>query len=126
MAIELTLESLAGGGAVARLHKVLQEALDNIIDPNTPAKKVRKVNLEMLIKPNSERTHGEVLITASCSLPPASPLETSILIDRTRQGKAVAKELAMGEIPGSAPLPGMEDDAQNGKIAKLSHKTKEA
>ena len=39
MSIPLTIESLYGGGAVERLHKALQEALQNILDPNTTAKK---------------------------------------------------------------------------------------
>lgn len=51
MAIELNIQNLYGGGAVERLHGALQEALQNILDPNTPAKKARKVKLEISIKP---------------------------------------------------------------------------
>ena len=45
MAVPLTIENLYGGGAVERLHGAIEEALKNIIDPNTPAKKVRKLKL---------------------------------------------------------------------------------
>jgi hypothetical protein len=42
--IKLTVESLYGGGAVERFHGELEKAIANIVDPNTPAKKPRKVN----------------------------------------------------------------------------------
>lgn len=38
MAIELNIQNLYGGGAVERLHGALHDALQNILDPNTPAK----------------------------------------------------------------------------------------
>lgn len=44
--IKLTVESLYGGGAVERFHGELEKAIANIVDPNTPAKKPRKVKLE--------------------------------------------------------------------------------
>ena len=53
--IKLTVESLYGGGAVERFHGELEKAIANIVDPNTPAKKPRKVKLEMIIKPNEHR-----------------------------------------------------------------------
>ena len=46
--IKLTVESLYGGGAVERFHGELEKAIANIVDPNTPAKKPRKVKLEMM------------------------------------------------------------------------------
>lgn len=66
--IKLTVESLYGGGAVERFHGELEKAIANIVDPNTPAKKPRKVKLEMIIKPNEHRNMAEVLVTTSCSL----------------------------------------------------------
>ena len=73
----MTIESLYGGGAVERLHGALQEALQNILDPNTPAKKSRKVKLELTIKPNEQRNMAEMLVTTSTTLCPPEPLETS-------------------------------------------------
>jgi len=106
MSIPLTIESLSGGGAVERLHGALQEALQNILDPNTTAKKPRKVKLEIVIKPNEHRNMAEMTVTTSCTLCPPTPLETSIIIDKDRDGTAKASELAPGENPGQAVLPG--------------------
>ena len=106
MSIPLTIESLHGGGAVERLHGALQEALQNILDPNTPAKKSRKVKLELTIKPNEQRNMAEMLVTTSTTLCPPEPLETSIIIDKDRDGKAHAAELAGGENPAQNVIPG--------------------
>lgn len=57
--IKLTVESLYGGGAVERFHGELEKAIANIVDPNTPAKKPRKVKLEMIIKPNEHRNMND-------------------------------------------------------------------
>lgn len=121
MSIPLTIESLYGGGAVERLHGAMQEALQNILDPNTPAKKSRKVKLELVIKPNEQRNMAEVLVTTSTTLCPPEPLETSIIIDKDGDGKAQASELASGENPGQVKLPGTMN---KGKIAHFTLKEK--
>jgi hypothetical protein len=90
--------------------------LQNILDPNTPAKKVRKVKLELTIKPNEHRNLAELLVSTSTTLCPPEPMETSIIIDKDADGKALAAELATGENPGQAVLPGTMD---KGKIAQF-------
>lgn len=106
MAIPLTIGSLYGGGAVERLHAELQKALDNIQDPNTPAKKMRKVKLELSIKPNDQRNMAEIVISTSCTLAPPEPLETSILIGHdSLTGETSASEMAIGENPGQHSFP---------------------
>lgn len=116
MSIPLTIESLYGGGAVERLHGAMQEALQNILDPNTPAKKPRKVKLELTIKPNENRNMADVLVSTSCTLCAPEPLETSIIIDKDRDGKAQASELATGENSSQHSFP---DTMNTGKIAQF-------
>lgn len=122
MSIPLTIESLYGGGAVERLHGELQRALENIIDPNTPAKKTRKVKLEVAIKPNEHRNMAELTISTSSTLCPPEPLETSIIIDRDKSGGAHASEMAPGENPLQHQLP---DVPQSGKVTNF-HQAKSA
>ena len=116
MSIPLTIESLYGGGAVERLHGAMQEALQNILDPNTPAKKARKVKLELTIKPNEQRNMAEMLVTTSCTLCAPEPLETSIFIDKDRDGKAHASELSTGEDFAQNVLPGT---MESGKVLTM-------
>lgn len=109
---KLTVESLYGGGAVERFHGELEKAIANIVDPNTPAKKPRKVKLEMIIKPNEHRNMAEVLVTTSCSLQSPQPLETSIYIGADpRTGEIGASEKSArrkwypGKTRNSTPSP---------------------
>ena len=113
----LTLENLKNGGAIERFHMGLEEALENILNPNTPATTVRTITLKMKIKPNKTRDRGETTVEMSVSLAPLTPIETNIIIDKNKKGKAVAAELHDGEIPGQQALFDM-----NGKITTLERK----
>jgi hypothetical protein len=80
MSIPLTVENLYSGGVVERIHEELKRVLENIVDPNTPAKKPRKVKMEMTIKPTEARNMAEVLVSTSSTLQAPEPLETTIFI----------------------------------------------
>jgi hypothetical protein len=118
VSIPLTIENLANGGAVERLHAALQQALDNILDPNTPETKPRRVDLKITIKPKKQRQMADVEVVTSVKTQAPSPLETSILIDVDKKGAAVAAEIGADEFPGAVPLPGME--AKSHKITQLN------
>lgn len=51
--IPLKIETLYGGGAVERLQEEIQRVIANICDPNTPAKKVRKIKSQVQIESRS-------------------------------------------------------------------------
>lgn len=104
--IKLTVESLYGGGAVERFHGELEKAIANIVDPNTPAKKPRKVKLEMIIKPNEHRNMAEVLVTTSCSLQ-SPPTAGNQHLHRRRPAHRRNRRVGNGirGKPGTAHLP---------------------
>lgn len=89
---KLSIFELCDGAALVAADDEVQKALTNIMDPNTEATALRKVNLEIKFKPNKERNMCEVLIQATSKLAPDAPLETTVLTDQHR-GKGVAREL---------------------------------
>ena len=106
MSVELNVASLAGGGLVERIHEEIAKTVANCLDPNTVAKKARKVQMVMTIKPNEPRTTAEVSVTVSSTLCPASPIETSLMLGIDPVTKEVgASEVLSGENPGQAVLP---------------------
>jgi hypothetical protein len=121
MSIPLTIENLYGGGCLERLHGALHEALQNIVDPNTPAKKPRKVKLELTIKPNEQRNMAEMIVSTSTTLCAPEPLETSITIGKDREGTAHAEEMFEGENPDQAVLPSVFN---RGKVTLQINKEK--
>lgn len=119
--IPLKIETLYQGGAVERLHAEMQRVLANIADPNTPAKKVRKVKLEISIKPNEQRNMAEVIVSTSSVIVPPEPLETSIYIDVDRTtGEVAASEMVGGENPEQELLPGVAE-VMPGKIVQFQN-----
>ena len=115
--IKLTVETLYNGGVAERLMEELRKALDNISDPNTPAKKARKVKLEMSIKPNEGRNLAEVTVATSSTLCAPEPIETTISIGKDpRTGELGAEEILPGENPEQQTFP---DTMTKGKITNL-------
>ena len=115
---KLTIENLYGGGVVERLHEELEKVIANICDPNTPAKKKRKVKLEISISPNEMRNMAEVLVTASSVLAPPEAIETSIYIGADpRTGEVAASEITSGENPLQHTFP---DTMTKGKITNFT------
>jgi len=86
---DLTLDSLAGGGAIEQFHRELDRVLANIRDPNTDPKAVRKVTLKVLIKPNEARDSAAVAVDVTAHLANPRRLGSQIFIGE-RGGKTVA------------------------------------
>ncbi|MEM5785832.1 MAG: hypothetical protein AAGU11_00860, partial [Syntrophobacteraceae bacterium] len=69
------------------LHKVLE----NIMDPNTDVKTVRKVNLEVSLTPDESREYSKVKVKCKSSLAPTNTFETLFYIGK-KNGEPVATE----------------------------------
>ena len=107
---KLSLGDLYDGAAIEAANIELQKVLDNIQDPNTDPKAVRKVSLEVKFKPNKDRSLAEVFISATSKLAPDLPLETAVLTDR-KGDKGIGRELYPGQgAPGQGRLPGVSSD----------------
>jgi hypothetical protein len=88
----VSLESIGAGAAVERFQLALQEVLDNIIDPNTDAKKARVITLKITMKPDENREFSSAEISVGTTLAPITPVKTKIFIGRDQQGHGVACE----------------------------------
>ncbi len=92
----------------------LEKVLENIADPNTDAKKTRKITITMNFKPNERRTIAALDFQTKASLAAAKPVTTEIIIDKDPSGKILASELSKGEIPGQV---GMEETKPTNVVA---------
>lgn len=118
MSIELTVKNLYNGGVMERIQEEIQRVIANISDPNTEAKKPRKVKMEMTIKPNEQRNTAEVVVSTSSVLQSPRPIETSIMIEfDPRTGVLGASEIQSGENPAQNTLP---NTMNKGKIANFN------
>jgi len=118
--IQITVENLAGGGLVERIHEEIERVVANICDPNTPSTKARKVKMEMVIKPDEDRSMGSVTVQVSSVLAPPKPIVTAIRLGADPiTGEVGASELTSGENPNQARLPEVDKNA-SGKITKFA------
>lgn len=105
MSTPLRAETMADGAFLEAVDYALEEALANVLDPNTDAKKARKITATITIKPDANRDMGNLSFEVKTALAAPVPVETSIIIDRDRKsGKAVGAELRKGENPAQHQL----------------------
>ena len=99
------LDELMGGAVTERIQKALAEIMQNIIDPNTDAKKTRKVTLELTIKPNANRQSASLTAAVKTSLAPFVPIESGVYIASNDNGESIMYEQT-DVMPGQVDLSG--------------------
>jgi hypothetical protein len=110
----VTLTTLADGAAVELFQSELDRVLRNIADPNTDAKMVRKVTLEVTFMPDEEREVGEVKVKASAKLAGVKGARTRVFFGN-HKGQLVATEFNPKQAGLFDPKPELRDVAAAGK-----------
>jgi hypothetical protein len=83
---ELSLANLQAGAVIERFDNELANLYQNIADPNCPAITVRKVLLEVSIKPTRDREMGTLTCKVTSKLAGVEPTESRIDIDDEGDG----------------------------------------
>jgi hypothetical protein len=100
----INLETFAGGALAEQINTEIEKVVNNIYDPNTDAKRVRKLTLTLSFKPNQKRSVAEIDIQAKTTLAPFLPTQANIMIDKDLStGKIVAAEIG-SNIPGQIEM----------------------
>lgn len=81
MSVEMTYESLGKDGLAEILDLALARLRENIDDPNTDAKKLRKVSIEIAVKPNEQRNFAEMSYAVKSTLAPVKPVNITVMIE---------------------------------------------
>lgn len=92
----IDLSTFANGAVAERFDLELKKVLENISDPNTDAKKARKLTLTVTLKADDERDIAFVDVVAKSALAPAKGIETKIILDTDSNGKITGAELKSG------------------------------
>ena len=99
---KLTIDTLCGGAVQERVNRGLRKVADNILDPNTEAKKKRTVTLTLTFIPN-EDDREDVSVEAAVTIKLASEesTHTQLFINKDISSDIVTiTEHAKGEIKG--------------------------
>lgn len=80
----VTLETLNSGAVVDLFNYEWDRMLENIQDPNTKPDDVRKIKIEVTVKPGKERDNATTKVSVSASLAKNIPHESFIVLGGDR------------------------------------------
>lgn len=78
------------------MNRALKEVAANILNPNTEAKKKRKVTLTITVAPNDKRDAADTLIEVKTSLAPEVGVASTMLLGMDSKGQPHVNELKSG------------------------------
>lgn len=96
MAKIIDLNTFAEGALAERFNHELQRILENIADPNTDAKKKRKLTLTLTLAADDKRDVVLSTVVAKSTLAPAKDIEAKLIMDLDNEGKVTGAELKSG------------------------------
>lgn len=99
----ISLETLAGGEAADRVDEALMDAVVNMMDPGTDAKKKRRVSIVIDLVPDERRRVAGASVSVTAKLVPHGPAKTSLLMDVSPSGEIGVTEYG-SQIPGQMDL----------------------
>ena len=101
---------MAMGAIEERVDYEMGHIVDNILDPNTEAKKKRKLVLTLEFQPDSNRQVITVSTTAKSALVPTDPVMTTLYV-AAEPGTGQLQVVEMvPQVPGQMALDGDEQD----------------
>lgn len=94
--INFNLSEVAEGGVQIKLNRALKEVAANILNPNTEAKKKRKVTLTITVSPNDKRDAADTVIEVKTSPAPEVGVASTMLLGMDSKGQPHVNELKSG------------------------------
>ena len=117
---KLTMTSICSGAVQEKVDRALRAVADNILDPNTDAKKKRSITLKIVFQPNEDdREDVAVHVEVTKSLAPEAGVKTQLFIAKDLEsGALTVQEHQRGVIKGQLDLGDMDelyaDDEEDG------------
>lgn len=101
------LNMLMNGAVNERWQDALQRLTRNVLDPNTDAKKTRKITLVLSVKPNDRRDGGEMTFDIKETLAPPVPVSQMVFFGMDDAGAVTATQ-RLNQVPGQMNMNGEE------------------
>lgn len=109
---------MAQGAIMEQVNMEVGKIVDNILDPNTDAKKKRQLNLVVDFAPSADRSTVVITATAKSKLLPNNSIQTTLYVGAdSRTGEVQAVEM-VPQIPGQQSFSG--EVQEEPKILKIA------
>lgn len=108
---KLTMTSICSGAVQEKVDRALRAVADNILDPNTDAKKKRSITLKIIFQPNEDdREDVAVHVEVAKSLAPEAGVKTQLFIAKDLEsGALTVQEHQRGVIKGQLDFGDMDE-----------------
>lgn len=90
--------TIGDGEAVKKFDYELQQAIDNICDPNTQATAQRTVTLKLTLKPSEDRKSVDMKFAATSTLPGDAPGSAHMVIAKSKGHVNNERQLLIDEL----------------------------
>ena len=104
-----TFLELGRGAMLERFDYELDRIVDNILDPNTPATKPRKITLTITLTPDAERQQIAHSVVVKSTLQATNPISGATAI--VKRGDQMSLVELVPQIPGQTDIHGGEQRA---------------
>lgn len=107
------LEEFAGGKLSAQINKALEKVTENIQDPNTEAKKARKISVSITLHPSENRNYVTTSVETKTTLAPEIGAMTALSMGKDiKTGKVEAVEI-LNQLPGQMSIQDIIDEEES-------------
>jgi len=89
--VRVSLKTLSGGGAAEQFDEALAEVIEDILDPNTEARKARKVTLTLELRPSEDRNQVLYAVNVTKKLAGSRPIGSVMYVGH-KEGEIMAME----------------------------------
>ena len=84
--INLDLQNLAEGGVYEKMNRAFEEAIENILNPNTDQTKKREIDIKITLQPSKDLRQMETNVQVKTKLQPEMAVPTTVLIGKDADG----------------------------------------
>ena len=111
----MTMATICSGAVQEKVDRALRAVADNILDPNTDARKKRSITLKITFVPNEDdREDITVLVDVTKSLAPDAGVKTQLFVAKDLEtGAITVQEHQRGEIKGQLSFDDLADQEED-------------
>lgn len=109
---------MAQGAIMEQVNMEVGKIVDNILDPNTDAKKKRQLNLVVDFAPSADRSTVVITATAKSKLLPNNAIQTTLFVGANGQTGEIQAVEMVPQVPGQQAFDGtVQEEPRILKIA---------
>ena len=123
---KVSLEQIMGGGLQEQFGKSFERVIENLADPNTGFKEMRKITIELKFTQNEARDDVHCAVSVKEKLATQAPMETAFVVGKNlKTGEMYAEEYGK-HVRGQMSVDELDVDPETGEVMEEKPATKAA